>query len=291
MIVRIIQAILIVYLVIILVMFFKDYFKSKEDITPGKHVVNYIIGLLAEFFDTIGIGCFAPLTTAFRAMGVSDELIPGTLNVGGSVAVLIESLIFITVIEVDPTTLLLMLIISAVGAFVGAKLTTKVSKQVLQRVLGAALIVAAVLMVCSMMGWVPGGGDAIGLSGGKLIIGLITNFILGALIPFGLGNYAPSMVIVYLLGMSPLVAFPIMMCSAATGLSSAAIGFMRQGNYHRRSSIGVIVGGAVGVLIAAFVVKSLPLTVLKWIVVAVAIYTSYTLFKASVKKETGKEEK
>lgn len=92
------------------------------------------------------------------------------------------------------------------------------------------------------------------------------------------------MVIMYLLGMNPLVVFPIMMCSAATGLSSAAIGFMKQGNYHRRASIGVIVGGAVGVFIAAFIVKSLPLTILKWIVVGIAIYTSYTLFRASAKK-------
>ncbi len=285
MIVKIIQVILIVYLLIILVMFFKDYGKNKEKITFGKHVINYIIGFFAEFFDTIGIGCFAPLTTAFRIMGVPDELIPGTLNVGGSVAVLMESLIFITVIEVDPVTLLLMMLISAVGAFVGARFTTKVSKKVLQTVLAIALVAAAILMVCSMMGWMPGGGEDIGLSGVKLVVGLICNFILGALIPFGLGNYAPSMVIIYLLGMSPLVAFPIMMCSAATGLSSAAIGFMRQGNYHRRASIGVILGGAAGVLIAAFVVKSLPLTVLKWIVVAVALYTSFTLFKSASKQE------
>lgn len=288
MVIKIIQILLAVYLLLVLFMFFKNYRKSKEPMTTKERLQYYGIGFVCEFFDTLGIGCYAPLTTAYHLVGIPDELLPGTLNVGSCVAVLIEALIFITVVKVEPMTLLLVTLVSAIGAFAGARLTTKVSKKILQRVLGSALFIAAVLMVCNMMGWMPGGGDANGLSGIKLVVLLIAEFIFGALISFGLGNYAPTMVVVCLLGMSPLVAFPMMMCSAATGLSTAAIGFMKQGNYHKGACVGNIIGGAIGVLIAAYLVKSLPLTILKWLVVVVAIYTSFTLFKSSGKKKEQK---
>jgi hypothetical protein len=41
------------------------------------------VGLFTNFFDTLGIGSFAPTTALFRLMRMVDDLlIPGTLNVG-----------------------------------------------------------------------------------------------------------------------------------------------------------------------------------------------------------------
>ena len=146
-----------------------------------------------------------------------------------------------------------------------------------------ALFVTAFLMLAGQMGWMPGGGDAIGLTGVKLVIAIVGNFILGALMTLGIGLYAPSMALVYFLGMSPAVAFPIMMGSCAFLMPVASVKFVREGAYNRKASLAIAVLGIVGVFIAAYIVKSLPLDILRWLVIGVIFYTSMTMFKAASK--------
>ena len=71
-------------------------------------------------------------------------------------------------------------------------------------------------MILGVLNLIQGGGDNIGLTGEKLIIGAIGNFILGLLITARMGLYAPCMAPCYFLGLSPTVDFPIIMGSCAT---------------------------------------------------------------------------
>ncbi|HEX3456503.1 MAG TPA: hypothetical protein VHR97_00975, partial [Candidatus Baltobacteraceae bacterium] len=58
------------------------------------------IGFITNFFDTLGIGSFAPTTSIFKIRGlVPDELIPGTLNIGHTIPTLAEAFIFIAIVE------------------------------------------------------------------------------------------------------------------------------------------------------------------------------------------------
>lgn len=261
--------------------FTKDLRKNKDkfeqDSSWGK---TGLIGFVTNFFDTLGIGSFAPTTALLRAFKQSkDRVIPGTLNVSCTIPVVAEAFIFITVIKVEPITLFSMLAASAIGAWLGAGIVSHLPEKKIQLGMGIALFVTASVMLASQMGWMPAGGAAIGLSGSKLIIAIIANFILGALMTLGIGLYAPSMALVYLLGMSPRVAFPIMMGSCAFLMPVASIKFIREGAYNRKASLAISIGGLIGVFIAAYLVKSLPLNVLKWLVIFVIYYTSITMFK------------
>ena len=273
--------------------FFKDYRQVKEagELDSPSGVKVGALGLIANFFDTLGIGSFAIIVAAnkFFKIGIKDKELPGFLNVGCCLPVMCEAFIFTTVIEVDPVTLFSMLIAAAVGSYIGAGIIAKMDEAKIQLVMGLALLATAVLMFCSKMGYMPGGGDAIGLSGAKLVIGVVGNAILGALMTAGVGLFAPCMALTYFLGLSPQVTFPIMMGSCAMLQPVSSVKFIKEGAYPRKASLIVGLCGAVGVFIAAFIVKSLPIETLKWVVMAVLVYTGASMIsgaRKNLKKES-----
>ena len=269
------------------VVFISDFIKHKDNLethnTWGKVTA---IGFITNFFDTLGIGSFAPTTALLKGFKqVQDRILPGTLNVSCTIPVVLEAFIFITVINMEPLTLVSMLAAATIGAYVGAGIVSKLPEQKVQLVMGVALFITAFLMLAGQMNWMPGGGDAVGLHGTKLVIAVVANFILGALMTAGIGLYAPCMALVYLLGMSPKVAFPIMMGSCAFLMPVASVKFVKEKAYDRRASMGITIGGVIAVFIAAYLVKSLPLNILKWLVIVVIFYTSATMLKSAAKNK------
>ena len=245
------------------------------------------IGFVTNFFDTLGIGSYAPTTAMWRAGKiVGDRLIPGTLNVGHTAPTIAEALIFIAIVAVDFKTLALLLLASVLGAWLGAGVVAGWSKRSIQLGMGVCLIVAASLFVIKNLDEMRGvpmipGGAAIGLSGTLLALGFVGNFILGALMTLGIGLYAPCLIMISLLGMNPTTAFPIMMGSCAFLMPVASIRFIKKGSYSLRPALGLTVGGVPAVLIAAFIVKSLPLTAVRWLVVVVVLYTAITMLRSA----------
>ena len=241
-----------------------------------------LIGLITNFFDTLGIGSFAPTTALLKHFKLSaDRTIPGTLNASGSLPAFIEAMIFMSVIKVEPLTLIAMVATATVGATLGAGLVSKFNEKRVRIGLGSALFIVALAMLASQLKIMPRGGTASGLPLGKLIIGAGVNFLLGALTTIGVGLYAPCMALVYALGMSPIVAFPIMMSSCAFLVPAASVKFVKEGAYDRKASLAMAVFGSVGVLLAAYIIKSLPLRTLKWLVIAVVVYTARMMFKSA----------
>ena len=272
--------------------FIKDYkqVKAAGKIDQVSVLKAGVIGFITNFFDTLGIGSFAP-TVAFNKflkMGVRDKDLPGLLNVGDTLPVMCEAVIFTTVIKVEPITLVTMLAASAIGSYVGAGIISKLDELKIQKIMGLALLVTGILMTLSALNLMPGGGEAIGLSGIKLVIGIVGNFILGALMTAGIGLYAPCMALVYFLGLSPQVAFPIMMGSCATLMPVCSVKFIKEGAYPRKASLLLGLFGAIGVFIAAYIVKSLPLDILRWLVIAVIFYTSISMLVTANKSSKAK---
>ncbi|SHJ67298.1 TSUP family transporter [Tepidibacter formicigenes] len=300
------------------VVFIKDFMENKNNLEAHNTWSKVtFIGFITDFFDTLGIGSFAPTTALLKGMKqTKDRLLPGTLNVSHTIPVVLEAFIFITVIDMDSATLISMLASATIGAWVGAGIVSKLPEKKVQFAMGIALFITAFLMLAGQMDWMPGGGEPlsqsfdgvknnliyktmeiketidgkevikmlgvpIGIKGSKLIVAIVANFILGALMTAGIGLYAPCMALVYLLGMSPRVAFPIMMGSCAFLMPVASIKFVKEKAYDRRASMGITIGGTIGVIIAAYIVKELPLDILKWLVIGVIFYTSVTMLKAS----------
>jgi uncharacterized membrane protein YfcA len=245
-------------------------------------VAATLIGFVTLFFDTLGIGNFAPTTAVFKLTKmVQDELIPGTMNVGSAIPVAIEAFAFVTLIAVDPTTLWVLVPLGFVGAWLGAQVVSRLPARPIQIGMGLALLVGAMLMTATNLQLIPGGGDALGFSGGTLGFAAALNFALGALNALGIGSYAPSLLAFSLLGMNPRAAFPIMMGSAAYMLNACGIRFAKTGRFDGRAALALTVGGIPGVLIAAFIVKSLPLDAIRWLVVCVVSYASISMLSAA----------
>lgn len=260
----------------------KDYIKHKKVLENVSAVKTGIIGFVVNFFDTLGIGSFAPQTALLKfTKQTEDRLIPGTLNVSNTIPVLIQALIFIQIVEVEAITLIAMLISATSGAILGAGIVSKLSVKKIQLTMGFALLVTAFFMFSGQMEWIQGGGEAIGLTGWKLAVAVGANFVLGAFMTAGIGMYAPCMALIYGLGMSPLVAFPIMMGSCAFLMPPASAKFIKEGAYNRKASISMIIPGAIAVLIAAFLVKSLPLDILRWVVIVVILYTAFIMLRSA----------
>ena len=245
------------------------------------------IGFATDFLDTLGIGSFATTTALFKiAKVVSDENIPGTLNVGHTIPTLLEALIFIAIVSVEAKTLVLMIAASVVGAWLGSGIVASLSRRKIQIGMGIALFVAAGIFLASNFGLFPAGGIAEKLWGLRLIIAVLGNFILGALMTLGIGLYAPCMILISLLGMNPKAAFPIMMGSCAFLMPVAAARFIKEKKYEPRPALGLTLGGTPAVLIAAYVVKSLPLTLIRWLVILVVVYTATAMLKSAAKENT-----
>jgi uncharacterized membrane protein YfcA len=247
---------------------------------PG--VLHLAIGFVTNFFDTLGIGSFAPTTAAFKFRRVvADEMIPGTLNVGHALPTVAQGLIFIGVVRVGPATLVSMMAASAIGAWLGAGVVARLPRRAIQLAMGIALAVAAILFALMNLDQLPSGGAALELTGAKLGVAVAINFVLGALMTLGIGLYAPCLILVSLLGMNPIAAFPIMMGSCAVLMPVAAVRFVRDGKYDLRAAIGLAIGGIPAVLLAAYVVRSLPLTWLRWLVVIIVLYAAALMLLAA----------
>ena len=286
MVIKVVLGLLLILTVYFAIIFFTDYAKASKEgnIEKSSFVSLGIVGFVTNFLDTLGIGSFAPTTALFKFFKLTkDRTIPGTLNVACTIPVVLEALIFITVIKVEPVTLFVMLAAATVGAFIGAGIVSKLDEKKVQIGMGIALLIVAITMLAGQLQLMPVGGEAIGLTGGKLVLAAIANFVLGALMTLGIGLYAPCMALVFALGMSPKVAFPIMMGSCAFLMPVASAKFVKEGAYDRKASMAITIFGAVGVLIAAYIVKSLPLNVLKWVVIVVIIYTSVMMFRSASK--------
>ncbi len=242
------------------------------------------IGFITNFFDTLGIGSFATTTSLFKFLRfVPDERIPGTLNVGHALPTIAEAAIFIVIVAVEPPTLLLLILASVVGAWLGAGFVARLPRRYVQIGMGTALIAAAVLFILSNLKGSQFGlsGTALGLEGAKLGTGMFISFCLGALMTIGIGLYAPCMIMVSLLGMNPIAAFPIMMGSCAFLMPVASLRFIKFNAFSMRAALGLTLGGVPGVLIAAYLVKSLPLVWVRWLVVIVVLYAAVTMLRSA----------
>jgi len=256
---------------------------AAEPSLPG--LADGAIGFVANFFDTLGIGSFATTTAMFKLRRKPpDELIPGTLNAGNALPTVSEALIFITAVTVDLTTLISMIAAAVLGAWLGVGVVARLPRRAIQVGMGVALFISALLFLSRNLGWMPGGGDALGLHDGSLLFAIGVNFVLGALMMLGVGLYAPCLILVSLLGMNPLAAFPIMMGACAFLMPIGGARFIRVNRYSLRAALGLTLGGIPGVLTAAFVVKSLPMVWLRWLVTFVVLYAAILMLHSAARR-------
>lgn len=244
------------------------------------------IGVGTNFLDTLGIGNYAQITALFKLRGrPADELIPGTLNVGNTIPSFVSTLLFTTAIGVEPVLLTTMVLSAGAGAWVGAGIVSRMRRRSIQLFMGIALLVAAFFFTLTNLGVLPPTGTAMSLGGWRFGAAVGANFVFGALMCVGIGNYAPSMALLAFLGMHPIAAYPIMMGSDGVLIPVASLGFLKSGRFAPEVALGLTLGGVVGTLLAFPLVKSLGehLTLLRWAVIGVVTYAGVSMLRSVVR--------
>jgi uncharacterized membrane protein YfcA len=242
------------------------------------------LGAVTNFFDTLGIGSFATTTAwiKFRRL-VPDAFIPATLNVGHALPTVAQSAIFLVIlgVHVDPVLLASCIVAAVLGSLVGARLVVRSPVRLVQAVVGVALLIAACLYAMSNLELMPIGGDATALPPVATAVAVAVHFVLGSLMAFGIGLYAPSLILLSLLGLDPRLAFPIMASACAFLMPTTGFSFMKSERIDLRMVLGMAIGGIPAVLLAAFVVKEMPIVWLRWGVVVVVLYAAFLLLRSA----------
>lgn len=256
--------------------------KRRGELRPVAESIG--LGAITNFFDTLGIGSFATTTAwlKFRKL-VPDSFIPATLNVGHALPTIAQSAIFLVIlgVHVDPTLLASCIIAAVLGSLIGAPLVVRAPVQLVQAIVGIALLIAAGLYAMSNLDLMPIGGEATALPAAEMYVAIAVHFVLGALMAFGIGLYAPSLIMLSMLGLDPRLAFPIMASACAFLMPTTGFSFMRSDRIDLKIVLGIALGGIPAVLVAAFIVKEMPIVWLRWGVVVVVLYASFLLLRSA----------
>jgi uncharacterized membrane protein YfcA len=242
-----------------------------------------VLSAVTSFFDALGIGCFAPTTAYFKFRRlVPDELIPATMITGYALAASTEGFVFITAVKVDPLLLGASITASVLGAVLGVSIAARLPVTPIRLTLGLGLLIAATTFALSNLGLMPHGGAATALPPLLATVVVVASFGLGILMNLGIGNFAPTLILVSLLGLDPRAAFPIMMGSAALLMVTSGARIVSARPLNLALVLGMTLGGIPAVLVAALIVRSLPLETLRWGVVAVVTYAGAVMLHTAV---------
>ena len=245
-----------------------------------------VLGAITNFFDTLGIGSFAPTMAWFKFRRlVPDRLIPPTMLVGHSLPTMAQAVIFLIILGVlvDPVLLVGCMIALLMGGLIGAPLVARTKVWIIQLVVAVALLIAAVLYAMSNLQLMPAGGTASSLPVTLTIAAIVANFVFGILINFGIGHYAPSLVLFSLMGLDPRLVFPIMAGGGGLMVAGAGVRHIGIGQVDLRIAVAMALGGIPAVFVAAFIVKEMPLDALRWLVAVVVLYAAGVMLHAALK--------
>ena len=244
-----------------------------------------VLGAVTNFFDTLGIGSFAPTMAwlKFRKL-VPDRLIPPTMLVGHSLPTMAQAVIFLMILGVlvDPVLLVGCMIALLMGGLLGAPLVARTRVWFVQLAVAVALLVAGILYAVANLKLMPGGGIASSLPLWLTVAAIAVNFVFGVLINFGIGHYAPSLILFSLMGLDPKLIFPIMAGGGGLMVAGAGVRHIGLGQIDLRIVTGIAIGGIPAVLVAAFIVKNMPVDTLRWLVAGVVLYASAVMFRSAL---------
>ena len=254
---------------------------AKRILPKGEAI---ILGAVTNFFDTLGIGSFAPTMAwlKFRKL-VPDRLIPCTMLVGHTPPAMAQGFIFLILLGVfvDPALLVGCVVALLVGGLLGAPLVAKSRVWMVQLVVAIGLFMAAIFYVLANLDLMPGGGTATSLPVTLMVVAVVGNFIFGLLLNYGVGNYAPTLAMFSLMGMDPRLCFPIMAAGAGLAGAAASVSHIRMGEIDLRVATGITLGGIPLVFVAAFIVREMPVETLRWLVFVVVLYAALVMLRAA----------
>lgn len=263
-----------------LVLFF--IYRKEEDLTRLKFLKTALIGFISNYLDTCGIGSFALIVFFRRLFNVLNNNVDliGTMNIQAVLPTLLQSLIFLHFIHVDLVTLLVACTMISLGGFLSGYLTITISEKLVKNIMVIAFSFTAVLLFLSQLNIVNIYGSSIGVYGNfKLAVFALLMLFAGSLPAFGVGYYALVQNVVFLFGVNPLIAFPIMTTASAFQMPITSIPFITHKKFYFKSAIVLALTGCVGVMLAAPFISNINSYQIKWLLFVITLNNIYILLR------------
>lgn len=242
---------------------------------PGSIFIQAPFSFVMYFISAFGISDFAISTAVYHKVGWAElRKLPGTLNAQTTLPVMVFSIAYLITVEVDLSTLLPLLIVFVLGAFLSPMVAVRLPVRRIRQILAFGLLLAASTILATKLGLLQMGGQAISLHGFKMAIAIVCFFLIGALKAMGVSSYPLTMITTFFLGLHPLISYPIMMGGGALAAPLVLVRYIKLDSYMRKVTLLAATAGVAGGAIAAFIVKSMNTSLLQWLVVAVAFYAA-----------------
>lgn len=238
-------------------------------------------GVVAFIADTIGLGSFAVNITLAKLLGTfRDEELPAMNNGAQVIPGAFESFFFMQFVEVDLTTLVTLVLGTCIGGILGGGIISRLSRQGIRIAMMFCFSVIIFLLTCKQFNLLPVGGTAIALHSWKLIIGFFGMIVCGALTSAGVGLFAMVQGVLFLLNVSPIVAFPIMMTAGAMQQPLTTMMFLQKGKIPLKRTLVLSLGGCLGVAMVLPVFKYLTVTWLHSLLLMILCYNLIAISRA-----------
>ena len=258
---------------------------QKEKLSIFAQIKISFIGLIANFFDTLGIGSFA-LIIAMRGMlkVMPDDIrLIGTMNIHAVFIAVVQTLIFLNVFQVDTTNLIISIVMISLGSILSGIIAIRIKHTLVHKIMLAAFIVTGILLLFSQLNILPISSNSTVITGYMLIPFAIFMFIAGMLPGFGIGYYSLIKSSIFLFGVSPIVAFPLMAAASAFQQPITSAIFISNKKFYFKSALLLGISGSVGVLLAAPLISKIDPRTLKWWLLFVVVYNIITFARSSKK--------
>ena len=230
-------------------------------------------GIIAFIADTLGVGSFAVNVALAKLLGTfPDDELPAMNNGAQVIPGTIESLFFMQLIEVDLTTLVTLVTGTCIGGLLGGMVVSRLSKQAIRLSMLCCFLLIIGLLVCHQFRLLPVGGDVTELHSWKLIVGFLAMILCGALTSVGIGLFVMVQGVLFLLNVSPLIAFPIMTTAGAMQQPLTTMVFLQQRKIPLKKTLILSLFGCVGVLITLPLFRHLTITWLHSMLLVIMIY-------------------
>lgn len=241
-------------------------------------------GILAFIFDTLGVGSFVVNTALAKILGTArDDEIPAINNGAQVLPGALSAFFFITYVNVDVLTLYTLVLGACIGGIIGGAVVSRLNKQSICLVMVVCFSLIAFLLIGRKLGFLSVGGDEITLTSWKLLLGFLGMILSGILSSAGVGLFAIVQGVLFLLDMSPIVAFPIMMVAGAMQQPLTTMMFLKQGRIPIKKTLILTIGGCIGVLIILPVFKYITVSWLHFLLLGILIFNIVSIGRSYLK--------
>ncbi|MDR3442073.1 MAG: TSUP family transporter [Legionella sp.] len=285
----IILGILLLSVLCVSVMLIKLYHQPSESLPISLYIKLMISGVIAFIADTVGVGSFAVNVALAKLMGTfRDDEMPAVNNGAQVIPGTIESLFFMHLIDVDLTTLLTLVAGTCVGGLLGGFVVSRLSKQAIRLAMMCAFSLIIALLIAHQLHLFPIGGDLTALHSWKLVLGFFALIICGALTSVGVGLFVMVQGVLFLMNISPAVAFPIMTTAGAMQQPLTTMVFLQQNKIPLKKTLILSLSGCIGVLITIPIFVHLTITWLHSLLLLILIYNFIAVSRTYLRSRPGK---